>query len=84
MALLGHLYTTAIRVWGLGLIYNPVANVRRPSPGRGRDRRLSWSEMRRMLKSCDAHSNPMLGWIVRIARLDFKTGLPTRIRTFSP
>jgi len=67
MALLGHLYTIAIREWGLGLIYNPVANVRRPSPGQGRDRRLSWSEIRRMLKACDAHSNPMLGWIVRIA-----------------
>ncbi len=67
MALLGHLYTTAIREWGLGLMYNPVANVRRPSPGQGRDRRLSWSELRRMLKACDAHSNPMLDWVVRIA-----------------
>ncbi len=67
MALLGHLFTTAIREWGLGLMYNPVANVRRPSPGQGRDRRLNWSELRRMLKACDAHSNPMLGWVVRIA-----------------
>lgn len=67
MALLGHLYTTAIREWGLGLVYNPVANVRRPSSGQGRNRRLSWSEMRRLLRECDAHSNPMLGWSVRIA-----------------
>ncbi len=67
MALLGHLYTTAIKEWGLGLVYNPVSNVRRPSPGEGRNRRLSWSEAKRMLKACDVHSNPMLGWAVRIA-----------------
>ncbi len=67
LALLGHLYTTAIKEWGLGLVYNPVSNIRRPSPGPGRNRRLSWSEAKRMLKACDAHSNPMLGWSVRIA-----------------
>jgi len=67
LALLGHLYTTAIKEWGIGLVYNPVSNIRRPSPGEGRNRRLTWSEARRMLKECDAHSNPMLGWAVRIA-----------------
>ena len=67
LALLGHLYTVAIKEWGLGLVYNPVANIRRPSPGAGSNRRPSWSEMRRMLRACDSHSNPMLGWIVRIA-----------------
>ncbi len=67
LALLGHLYTTAIKEWGLGLVYNPVSNIRRPKPGEGRNRRLSWSEAKRMLQACDAHSNPMLGWAVRIA-----------------
>jgi len=67
LAMLGHLYTIAIKEWGLGLVYNPVASIRRPAPAPGRNRRLSWSEARRMLKSCDAHSNPMLAWIVRIA-----------------
>ncbi len=67
MALLGHLYTIAIKEWRSGLIYNPVSSIRRPSAGEGRNRRLTWSEMRRMLRECDAHSNPMLGWIVRIA-----------------
>ncbi len=67
LALLGHLYTTAIKEWGMGLVYNPVSNIRRPKPGVGRNRRLSWSEAKRMLKACDAHSNPMLGWAVRIA-----------------
>ena len=67
LAMLGHLYTIAIKEWGLGLVYNPVASVRRPVAGPGRNRRLSWSETRRMLKACDAHSNPMLAWVVRIA-----------------
>jgi len=67
LALLGHLYTVATKEWGLGLVYNPVANIRRPSPGHGRNRRVTWKEARRLLKSCDSHSNPMLGWIVRIA-----------------
>ena len=48
----------------MGVIYNPVASIRRPAAGAGRNRRLSWSETRRMLKSCDSHSNPMLGWVV--------------------
>ena len=67
LALLGHLYTIAIKEWGLGLVYNPVRNVRRPSAGEGRDRRLSWSETRGLLKAVNSHSNPMLGWITRIA-----------------
>ncbi len=40
LALLGHLYTTAIREWGIGLAMNPVANTRKPSAGNGRNRRL--------------------------------------------
>lgn len=67
LALLGHLFTVALKEWGLGLTYNPVLAIRRPSPGAGRDRRLSSDEERRLLKAADAHSNPMLGWIVRLA-----------------
>ena len=67
LALLSHLFTVAIKEWRLGLMYNPVANIRKPSPGRGRDRRLSKEEEQALLKACDKHSNPMLGWIVRIA-----------------
>jgi integrase len=67
LALLSNLYTVAIREWGLGLIANPVAAIRKPSPGQGRNRRLTWSEAKRLLKACDQHSNPMLGWAVRIA-----------------
>jgi integrase len=67
LALLAHLYTVAIREWRLGLIYNPVSLVRKPSPPPGRDRRLQKPEEKALLQACDAHSNPMLGWIVRTA-----------------
>lgn len=67
LALLGHLYKTAIQEWGLGLVYNPVMNIRKPPAGEGRNRRLSWYELRRLLRECDRHSNPMLGQAVRIA-----------------
>ncbi|MBT8098625.1 MAG: site-specific integrase, partial [Gammaproteobacteria bacterium] len=67
LALLSHLFTTAIREWRLGLIGNPVAMVRKPAPAPGRDRRLKSSEEKRLLKACDQQSNPMLGWIVRLA-----------------
>ena len=67
LALLGHLYVTAIREWSIGLTYNPVQMVRKPSPGAARDRRLTTEEEGRLLAAVAAHSNPMLRWIVTIA-----------------
>lgn len=67
LALLGHLYTVAIKEWGIALHQNPVLNIRRPAPSPGRERRLSADEERRLFEAVAAHSNPMLHWIVRIA-----------------
>jgi integrase len=67
LALMGHLFTVAMKEWGLGLTYNPVANVRRPAPGAGRNRRLEPAEEAKLFAAVDKHSNPFLGWIVRIA-----------------
>ncbi len=67
LALLSHLFTIAIKEWGMGLTYNPVSSIRKPSPGKGRNRRLIGNEEERLLKACDEHSNPMLGWMVRLA-----------------
>ena len=67
LALLSHLYTTAIREWRLGIVYNPVALVRKPTTPPGRDRRLGPAEEKQLLKACSQHSNPMLGWIVQVA-----------------
>lgn len=67
LALLSHVFTIAIKEWRLGLIYNPVQNIRKPAPGPGRTRRLEDGEEAKLLARVDGHSNPMLRWIVRIA-----------------
>ena len=67
LSLLSHLFTIAIKEWRVGLFYNPVANIRKPAPTQGRDRRLTADEEKTLLQGCDQHSNPMLGWIARIA-----------------
>ncbi len=67
LALLSHLFTVAIQEWRLGLVFNPVANIRKPNPGVGRNRRLTEDEEKRLLDAADKHSNPMFGWLVRLA-----------------
>ena len=67
LALLSHLFTIATKEWGLGITYNPVVNIRKPSPGEGRDRRLSVEDQKLLIEKVKLHSNPMLGWIVMIA-----------------
>lgn len=67
LALLSHLFETAVKEWRIGLVVNPVRAIRWPSPGAGRDRRLLSSEQKKLLKACDAYSNPMMGWMVRLA-----------------
>jgi integrase len=67
LALLSHLYTIAIKEWRIGLTYNPVANIRKSTPTKGRDRRLGPDEEQRLVKACNRRSNSMLGWMVRLA-----------------
>lgn len=67
LALLSHLFTTAIQEWHIGLTHNPITGVRKPSPGRGRNRRLQADEEDRLLKAVRAYPNPFLGWIVELA-----------------
>lgn len=67
LALLSHLFTVAMHEWRLGLVRNPVALVRKPRPAPGRNRRLGPTEENRLLEACDSHSNPLLGWLVRLA-----------------
>jgi hypothetical protein len=57
LALLGHLFTIAIKERGIGLMVNPVLNIRRPSPGPGRNRRLTSAEEASLMTAVDAHSN---------------------------
>jgi len=67
LALLSHLYTIAIKEWGMGLQANPVLNVRKPKQSKGRDRRLEGNEEELLFAACESYSNPMLAWIVKLA-----------------
>ena len=67
LALLGHLFTIAIKEWGVGLAMNPVMNIRRPAPTPGRNRRITKDEEEKILRAVAGHSNPKLRWIVGIA-----------------
>lgn len=69
LALLSHLFTVAIQEWQVGLVANPVQLIRKPSPGAGRDRRLTAVEESQILEYSARHSNPIFGWIVRIGLL---------------
>ncbi|MES2319777.1 MAG: site-specific integrase [Pseudomonadota bacterium] len=67
LAMLSNLFTVAIQEWGLGLTHNPVMNIRKPAPGKGRDRRLTENEEKALFEALVRHSNPMLAWIVTVA-----------------
>jgi len=65
--MLSNLFTIALQEWGLGLTHNPVSAIRKPSPRKGRDRRLNINEEKRLLDAVEQHSNSMLRWVVRLA-----------------
>lgn len=66
LALLQHLYSTAIKEWHIALPSNIVSNIRKP-PGERRNVRLTPSDQERLLSELQKHSNPMLAWIFSIA-----------------
>ena len=68
LALLSHLYTIAIQEWSIGLVRNPVTQVRKPSVAASvRTRRISKIELQKLVSECQKHSNPQLAWVVEIA-----------------
>lgn len=79
LALLGHLYSTAIKEWHIALPLNPVAMIKKPSPGKGREHRISLQDQNRLMEELRKYSNPMLAWIFEIA---IETGMRrSEIRT---
>ncbi len=79
LALISHVINIAIKEWRIGLATNPVSSIRKPSPPKGRERRLTKDEWHTLFKACAAYSNPMLKWIVGLAR---ETGMrKTEIKT---
>ena len=64
LALLSHLFTIAVKEWGMTGLVNPVMQIRKPKLPQGRDRRLSPGELERIVA---ASGSPVLPHIVRFA-----------------
>lgn len=52
LALLSHLFNTAIKEWGLGGLINPILQIRLPKKALSRDRRFHPGEQERILAEC--------------------------------
>ncbi|BCO32071.1 integrase [Thiohalobacter sp. COW1] len=67
--LLSALMKHAIREWEMD-VRNPIPDIRMPTAGsNGRDRRVSWKELRKLLEAAKSYKNRDFGDIVRIAYL---------------
>lgn len=60
LQLLSHVFTVAAQEWGIALPCNPVEQIRKPAPGKPRDRVLTDSQRAALLAACDQCKNP---WI---------------------
>ncbi|MDA8377914.1 MAG: tyrosine-type recombinase/integrase [Planctomycetia bacterium] len=63
LALISNLFTVAMKEWRMEGLRNPVLAVRKPAPGKARDRRLATGEEKKLLDACA----PALSAIVRFA-----------------
>ena len=54
LALISHLFTVAIKEWGIAGLVNPVMQIRKPKLPQGRDRRLRPGELDRILVSSNS------------------------------
>ncbi len=54
LALLSHLFTIAVKEWGMAGLVNPVSQIRKPKLPQGRDRRLHPGELDRICSSSDS------------------------------
>ncbi|MDA8028442.1 MAG: tyrosine-type recombinase/integrase, partial [Nitrospiraceae bacterium] len=64
LALLSHLFTIAVKEWGMSGLVNPVMQIRKPKLPQGRDRRLQSGELDAI---CAASESPVLADLVRFA-----------------
>lgn len=64
LAVLSHVFTIAVKEWGMAGLVNPVQQIRAPKMPPGRDRRLLPGELDRII---DASGSPVLPDIVRLA-----------------
>lgn len=59
LALLSHLFTVAVKDWDMG-VQNPVLSIRKPSPVKSRDRRLSNDEIGKIIEATESAELPVI------------------------
>ena len=64
---ISHIFTIAMKEWGMDVLTNPVAQIRKPTLPPGRDRRLDDGEDDRLMGACRVSRSPWLAPIVCIA-----------------
>jgi integrase len=74
LALLSHLYTTAIKEWSWPLVH-VMKDVKRPSPREGRERRLVADEELRLLEAARHENVRKPLWLEACIRIALATGL---------
>jgi integrase len=67
LQLLGHVFSIAIREWGVRIPSNPVCLIRKPSSGKARDRVLTVSERTALVSACNQCLNPWIKPVVVFA-----------------
>ncbi|RME60839.1 site-specific integrase, partial [Candidatus Parcubacteria bacterium] len=67
LAFLSSIFSTARKDWGMEGLQNPVGGIRKPSPGRPRDRRLEPGEEERLLDEARSYGDGMMHDIIIIA-----------------
>jgi integrase len=67
LQLLGHVFSIAIREWGIHLPSNPVGLIRKPRSGKARDRVLTASERTALVSACGQCHNPWIKPVVVFA-----------------
>jgi integrase len=72
LALVQHCLELARREWGLGLLLNPVRQIKMPTVGRARERRATADELTQLLAGCAGNR---CYWLPAMIRLAVETGM---------
>lgn len=67
LQLLSHVFTVARREWGITLPCNPVEQIRKPAPGKARDKVLTDDQREALLLACGQCKNPWIKHVVMFA-----------------
>lgn len=69
--MISHLFTIAIKEWGMESLTNPIEKIKMPAPAKARDRRLEGDEEAKLLDGCDRGPK----WLGPMVRLALETGM---------